>query len=140
MEDSAAEYVKTEGSQIMQRIQAYIVGALLMFGSATWAAIYAQNVSSVIAILSIPSLLAGYIYGTVLPQYVWGMLTGDMFLYGAGVFYVWPRISDNRPGLRHCLLHFLRMCHDRLCTAPLENRKSEPFLRLTQPHPSLSIE
>lgn len=34
----------------MQKIQAYIVGALLMFGSATWAAIYAENVSSVIAI------------------------------------------------------------------------------------------
>ena len=89
MEDSAAEYVETEGSQIMQKIQAYIVGALLMFGSATWAAIYAENVSSVIAILSIPSLLAGYIYGTALPQYAWGMLLGicsymvlEFFMYG----------------------------------------------------------
>ncbi|WP_461517817.1 hypothetical protein [Porticoccus sp.] len=60
----------------MQKIQAYLVGALLMFGSATWAAIFAQNVTSVIVLMAIPSLLAGYIYATSLPQYVWGMLLG----------------------------------------------------------------
>ena len=89
MEDLATNEYENEGSPIMQKIQAYIVGALLMFGFASWAAIYAQNVSSVIAILSIPSLLAGYIYGTALPQYVWGMLLGiccymvlEFFMYG----------------------------------------------------------
>lgn len=73
----------------MQKIQAYIVGALLMFGSATWAALYAQNVSLVIAMFSMPSLITGYIYGTALPQYVWGMLLGiccymtvEFFVYG----------------------------------------------------------
>lgn len=73
----------------MQKIQDYLVGALLMFGSATWAAIYAENVSSVIAVLSVPSLLADYIYGTASPQYVWGMLLEiccymavEFFMYG----------------------------------------------------------
>lgn len=60
----------------MQKTQAYIVGALFMFGSALWGALFAQNISSVIALLAIPSLLAGYIYASHLPQYVWGMLLG----------------------------------------------------------------
>lgn len=60
----------------MQKIQAYLVGALLMFGSALWAAIFAQNITSVIILLAVPSLLVGYIYATQLPQYVWGMLLG----------------------------------------------------------------
>ena len=60
----------------MQRIQAYLVGALLMFGSATWAAIFAQNITSVIMLMAIPCLLCGYVYATALPQYVWGMLLG----------------------------------------------------------------
>ena len=54
----------------MQKIQAYIVGAFLMFGSALWASIFAQNITSVIALLAVPSLLAGYVYATNLPQYV----------------------------------------------------------------------
>jgi len=73
----------------MQKIQAYFVGALFMFGSALWASIFAQNITSVIAFLAAPSLLAGYIYATQLPQYVWGMLLGicaymmlELGLYG----------------------------------------------------------
>jgi hypothetical protein len=60
----------------MQKIQAYIVGAFLMFGSALWASMFAQNITSVIVLLAVPSLLAGYVYATHLPQYVWGMLLG----------------------------------------------------------------
>ena len=60
----------------MNNTQAYIVGALLMFGSAMWAAMFAPNITSVIALLAIPSILAGYIFATSLPQYVWGMLLG----------------------------------------------------------------
>ncbi|TNE80577.1 MAG: hypothetical protein EP334_03055 [Gammaproteobacteria bacterium] len=60
----------------MQKVQAYLVGALLMFGSATWAALFAQNVTAVIALMAIPCLLCGYVYATALPQYVWGMLLG----------------------------------------------------------------
>ncbi|MDP1521378.1 hypothetical protein [Porticoccus litoralis] len=60
----------------MQRIQAYLVGALLMFGSATWAAIFAQNITSVLLLMAVPSMLCGYVYATALPQYVWGMLLG----------------------------------------------------------------
>ncbi|PCJ90750.1 MAG: hypothetical protein COA46_09470 [Porticoccaceae bacterium] len=60
----------------MYKIQSYIVGALLMFGSALWASMFAQSITAVIAFLAIPSLLAGYVYATNLPQYVWGMLLG----------------------------------------------------------------
>ena len=60
----------------MQKVQAYLVGALLLFGSATWAALFAPNISAVIALMAVPSLLAGYVYATNLPQYVWGMLLG----------------------------------------------------------------
>lgn len=60
----------------MQKVQAYIVGAFLMFGSALWASIFAQNITTVIALLAVPSLLVGYVYATNLPQYVWGMLLG----------------------------------------------------------------
>ncbi|MEH6616294.1 MAG: hypothetical protein V7699_00490 [Porticoccus sp.] len=60
----------------MDKIQAYIVGALLMLGSALWATIFAQNISSVIGLMAIPSVIAGYIYASSLPQYVWGMLLG----------------------------------------------------------------
>ncbi|MEZ5529049.1 MAG: hypothetical protein R3E57_03770 [Porticoccaceae bacterium] len=72
----------------MQRIQAYLVGALLLFGSATWAALFASNVSSVIALMAIPSLVAGYIYATNLPQYVWGMLLGiSLYMMAEFVLY-----------------------------------------------------
>ena len=60
----------------MYHTQAYIVGALLIFGSAMWAAMFAPNITSVIVLLAIPSILAGYIFATSLPQYVWGMLLG----------------------------------------------------------------
>ena len=60
----------------MYKIQAYIVGALLIFGSAMWASIFATNITSVIVLMAVPSLLAGYIFATYLPQYVWGMLLG----------------------------------------------------------------
>ena len=61
---------------VMHNIQAYIVGALLIFGSAMWASIFAPNITTVIMLLAIPSILAGYIFATPLPQYVWGMLLG----------------------------------------------------------------
>jgi len=60
----------------MQKIQAYLVGALLMFGSAAWAALFAKNITSVIALMALPCLLCGYVYATALTQYVWGMLLG----------------------------------------------------------------
>jgi hypothetical protein len=72
----------------MQRIQAYLVGTLLLFGSATWAALFASNVSSVIALMAIPSLVAGYIYASNLPQYVWGMLLGiSLYMMAEFVLY-----------------------------------------------------
>ncbi len=73
----------------MQRKQAYIVGALLIFGSAQWAAIYGENAKIAVALLAAPSLIAGYIYASSLPQYIWGMLLGicaymglEYLLYG----------------------------------------------------------
>ena len=60
----------------MRKTQAYIVGALLVFGSALWSALFAQSISAVIAIIALPAVIAGYIYATELPQYVWGMLLG----------------------------------------------------------------
>ena len=60
----------------MQHKQAYLVGALLMFGSAMWGALFSQNAKLVILLLAAPSLIAGYIYASSLTRYIWGMLLG----------------------------------------------------------------
>ena len=101
---------------IMQKIQAYFVGALFMFGSALWASIFAQNITSVIAFLAVPLLLANYIYATQLPQYVgaycWeyvymmvepGLLRPRLHPYWTGLwdrFFIINFLRNNR------LLHF----------------------------------
>lgn len=60
----------------MHSKQAYVVGALLMFGSAMWAALMTQDIKIVLALLAAPSLVAGYVYASSLPQYIWGALLG----------------------------------------------------------------
>ena len=72
----------------MQKFQAYLVGALLVFGSALWASLFAQSVNTVILLIAIPSIIAGYVYATSLPQYVWGMLFG-LCLYMAFEFQLY---------------------------------------------------
>lgn len=44
----------------MYNTQAYIVSAFLILGSAMWASIFAPNITAVIMLLVILSILAGY--------------------------------------------------------------------------------
>jgi len=60
----------------MQKVQAYIVGCFFNVWLCSLGVNFAQNITTVIALLAVPSLLAGYVYATNLPQYVWGMLLG----------------------------------------------------------------
>lgn len=58
----------------------FIIGALVMFGSALWAALAVQDYKLVIAMLCAPSLIGGYIFAPSISHYIWGMLLG-IFAY-----------------------------------------------------------
>lgn len=73
----------------MENTKAFTIGALVMFGSAMWAALMTDDYRIVIAVLSVPSLIAGYIFVSSVSQYIWGMLLGicaymlvEYMLYG----------------------------------------------------------
>lgn len=66
----------------MQRKQAYFTGALLIFGSAMWAAMFSPTATLVILLMALPSLIGGYIYATALPHYIWGLLLGMVAYMG----------------------------------------------------------
>lgn len=68
---------------------AYVVAALVMFGSGVWASVMPIDYRMVMVIMSVPSLFLGYYFAPVYTKYILGMLTGLMlymmveyFLYG----------------------------------------------------------
>lgn len=68
---------------------AYGVGVMLIFGAGFWASILPVDYYTVILMMGLPSLVAGYIFAEVVMQYVWGLLLGvalymgfEFMLYG----------------------------------------------------------
>lgn len=98
----------------------FIIGAMVMFGSALWATLMSQDYKLVIAMLSAPSLLAGYIFASTISQYIWGMLLGifaymlvEYQLYGpvyeiTGLIYAVGFILAACFALSACLVHSLK--------------------------------